>query len=177
MFAKLHHAAYRCADAAETVHFYQDILGLPFAHALSNDYVPSIKIYAPHIHIFFQLKDGSYIAFFEVPLGGDLAKVDRCQHIAFEVEDRDTLLANKARLQAHGIDVVGVTDHHFCNSIYFFDPTGHRLEMTIRTMSEEQFNHHRSHPEPEAILQRWQERRTAENWPERARGTQVPVTS
>ena len=89
MFAKLHHAAYRCADAAETVHFYRDILGLPFAHALSNDYVPSIKIYAPHIHIFFQLKDGSYIAFFEVPLGGDLAKVDRCQHIAFEVEDRD----------------------------------------------------------------------------------------
>ncbi len=36
----------------------------------------------------------------------------------------------KARLEAHGIPVIGVTDHHFIKSIYFFDPNGYRLELT-----------------------------------------------
>ena len=34
------------------------------------------------------------------------------------------------RLEAAGIDVVGVTDHGLFHSIYFFDPNGHRLELT-----------------------------------------------
>src|SRR5215510_7928184 len=67
MLQKLHHVAYRCADAGETVEFYSKVLGLPFAHALSNDFVPSVKEYSPHLHIFFELGDGSYIAFFELP--------------------------------------------------------------------------------------------------------------
>jgi len=29
--------------------------------------------------------------------------------------------------------VLGPKDHRFCQSIYFFDPNGIRLEMTVRT--------------------------------------------
>ena len=54
-------------------------------------------------------------------------------HIAFEVPSMDALLAGKRRLEDAGVDVLGPKDHSFCQSIYFFDPNGIRLEMTVRT--------------------------------------------
>ena len=42
----------------------------------------------------------------------------------------------KARLEAHGIEVLGVTDHHIFKSIYFFDPNGIRLELTAQLADE-----------------------------------------
>lgn len=45
----------------------------------------------------------------------------------------DALLEGKRRLEATGVDVLGPTDHRFCQSIYFFDPNGIQLEMTART--------------------------------------------
>ena len=47
------------------------------------------------------------------------------------------LEAAKARLQASGIDVVGVTDHAIFKSIYFHDPNGHRLELAADTATPE----------------------------------------
>jgi catechol 2,3-dioxygenase-like lactoylglutathione lyase family enzyme len=60
MLQKLHHVAYRCTNAAQTVDFYTRLLGLELVHALTNDYVPSVKRYDPHLHIFFAMEDGSY---------------------------------------------------------------------------------------------------------------------
>ncbi|MDE1978487.1 MAG: VOC family protein, partial [Betaproteobacteria bacterium] len=47
----------------------------------------------------------------------------------------DELLAAKKRLQGAGIDVLGPTDHALFQSIYFFDPNGHRLELACNTAS------------------------------------------
>ena len=68
MLERLHHVAYRCLDAAETVDFYTSVIGLRFAHAISQDRVPSAQEFSPHLHIFFELGDGSYLAFFEMQL-------------------------------------------------------------------------------------------------------------
>jgi glyoxylase I family protein len=131
------HVAYRCRDAAETAAFYTEVLGLRLAHAVGGDHVPSTGEYDPHIHLFFELEDGSSIAFFEVPQapGGmkDTTMHDWIQHIAFEVADEDALLRAKANLEARGLDVLGPTDHRFLSSIYVHDPSGHRLELTCRT--------------------------------------------
>jgi catechol-2,3-dioxygenase len=35
------------------------------------------------------------------------------------------------------VAVLGVTDHHFIQSIYFFDPNGIRLELTAYTGPDE----------------------------------------
>jgi catechol 2,3-dioxygenase-like lactoylglutathione lyase family enzyme len=154
---KLHHVAYRCDDAATTVDFYTRILDLPFAHALVNDTVASIGEYSPHIHIFFEMRDGSYIAFFELlgapPAQRDANTPDWVQHLALEVRDEQALLRGKERLEAHGVSVVGPTDHGFCKSIYFFDPNGHRLEMTAR--SEAPGDGQRFASEAFSILQGW----------------------
>jgi glyoxylase I family protein len=162
MLKKLHHVAYRCADAQKTVEFYTKYLDLKFSHALSNDRVPSTQEWSPHLHIFFEMEDRSCIAFFEVPCSPaaqkDMNTPDWVQHLALEVKDEATLLKAKKKLQDGGIQVVGVTDHGFCESIYFFDPSGHRLELTIRT--DEDLDAEETAKEATELLQRWQERKT-----------------
>jgi hypothetical protein len=84
---------------------------------------------------------GNILAFFELPnsppMGRDEATPAWVQHIAFKVDSVQELEQTKARLQAAGIDVVGVTDHTIFKSIYFFDPNGHRLELAADTATPE----------------------------------------
>ncbi len=133
---QLHHYAYRARDAEETRHFYEDILGLPMYHIIQSDHVPSTGEYCPYTHFFFRLQDGSFIAFFD--LGDDEAALPSpntpawVNHVAFRVNTVAELESMKARLQAHGVDVIGVTDHHVFKSIYFFDPNGVRLELSAQ---------------------------------------------
>ena len=133
---QLHHYAYRAKDAEETRHFYEDILGLPLFHIIQSDTVPSTGEYCPYTHFFFRLQDGSFIAFFD--LGDDEAALPSpntplwVNHISFRVNTVADLEAMKTRLQAEGIEVLGVTDHHIFKSIYFFDPNGVRLELTAQ---------------------------------------------
>ena len=135
---RLHHAAYRCLDAKKTVQFYTDVLGLKFSHAMGEDHVPSTGVYSPHIHIFFEMEDGSCIAFFECPQDRgnvkDMESPDWIQHFAFKVESLDVLYKAKSDLESRGISVVGPTNHdNFITAIYLFDPSGHRLELTVDT--------------------------------------------
>jgi len=137
---QLHHYAYRAKDAEETRHFYEDILGLPLYHIIQSDVVPSTGEYCPYTHFFFRLQDGSFIAFFD--LGNDEAALPSpntplwVNHISFRVDSQQALRDMKARLEAHGVEVLGITDHHIFHSIYFFDPNGVRLELTAQLADE-----------------------------------------
>lgn len=132
----LHHFAWRCRDAQETRHFYEDILGLPLVHVVKEERVPSTGEYCPFVHLFFEFADHSHIAFFDLGDNGmsapDPATPRWVNHFAMAVESEDELEAMRRRLLAHGIETVGPTDHHFIRSIYFFDPNGLRLEVTAR---------------------------------------------
>jgi catechol 2,3-dioxygenase-like lactoylglutathione lyase family enzyme len=137
---QLHHYAYRCRDAEETRHFYEDILGLPLYHIIQSDVVPSTGEFCPYTHLFFRLQDGSFIAFFD--LGDDEGALPSpntpnwVNHIAFRVNNVAELDVMKERLQAHGVEVLGITDHHIFKSIYFFDPNGVRLELSAQLADE-----------------------------------------
>ena len=137
---QLHHYAYRACDAEETRSFYEDILGLPLYHIIQSDIVPSTGEFCPYTHFFFRLQDGSFIAFFD--LGDDTAAEPSpntpkwVNHISFRVNTVQELQDMKARLEASGVDVLGVTDHHIFKSIYFFDPNGIRLELTAQLADE-----------------------------------------
>ena len=137
----LHHFAYRCRDAEETRAFYEDLLGLPLVHVIRAETVPSTGEYCPYVHIFFEMKDGSYLAFFDL---GDNVKPAPSpntpawvNHIALRVDGIEELESMKRRLQEAGVEVLGLTDHHIIQSLYFFDPNGIRLELTTETASEE----------------------------------------
>ena len=133
---KLNHFAWRCRDAEETRHFYEDILGLPLVHTIESDFVPSTGEHAPYFHLFFRMTDGSCIAFFDLADGKGYAphpdNPKWINHFAMEVDSYDDLLAAKARLDEAGVKLIGPTDHGFIRSIYFFDPNDLRLEITCR---------------------------------------------
>jgi glyoxylase I family protein len=131
----LHHAAWRCRDAEETRAFYEDVLGLPLAHVVRADIVPSTGEHCPYVHLFFMLPDGSFVAFFDLG-DNEAAEPSRntpawVTHFAMKVESLEVLERFKRRLLDAGVDVLGVTDHGFVRSIYFFDPNGIHMELTV----------------------------------------------
>nr|WP_315457339.1 VOC family protein [uncultured Sphingorhabdus sp.] len=140
---RIHHVAYRCKDAKQTADWYADVLGMEFTTAFAEDHVPSTGEYDPYMHIFLDCGGGNVIAFFELPNQPDMGKDPNTptwvQHIAFEVADMDALLAAKAHIEARGIEVIGPTFHGIFRSIYFFDPSGHRLELACNIGKPDQY--------------------------------------
>lgn len=140
---RIHHVAYRCRDAAETVAWYEKTLGMTYTTAFAEDHVPSTGAYDPYMHVFLDCGGGNVLAFFELPnqpeMGKDPNTPAWVQHLAFEVESEAELLSAKAHLEGLGIDVLGPTWHGIFKSIYFFDPNGHRLELACNIGTAEQY--------------------------------------
>ncbi|ATE61348.1 VOC family protein [Thauera sinica] len=135
---KIHHIAYRCKDALETARWYEKHLDMKLVLSIAEDAVPSTGEPDPYMHIFLDAGAGNVLAFFELPTKPPMDR-DRntpawTQHLALQVESMDTLLAAKEKLEAGGVEVVGPTDHALFQSIYFFDPNGHRLELAANTV-------------------------------------------
>jgi catechol 2,3-dioxygenase-like lactoylglutathione lyase family enzyme len=129
----LHHVAYRCRDAAETTEFYTNVLGLKLAHTVKTDKYKGE--YCPYLHIFFRMADGSYIAFFDMPAhdeqGWDANTPRWVQHLSLRVDDEAALQEAKRRLEARGIAIDGPRTGHTVRALYFLDPNGHRLELSV----------------------------------------------
>ena len=154
---RIHHVAYRCRDAKETVEWYQQKLDMDFVLAIAEDHVPSTKEPDPYIHLFMDAGMGNVIAFFELPnspeMGTDPNTPDWVQHIAFQVESMDDLLAGKEKLIAEGVEVLGPIDHGIFHSIYFHDPNGHRLELAVNSGTKEEMK--TLHEVAPAMLEEW----------------------
>jgi len=140
---KVHHVAYRCKDAKETVEWYKDKLNMDLVLAIAEDEVPSTKAPDPYMHIFLDAGMGNVLAFFEIPNSPEMGRDENTpawvQHLAMQVESLDALVAAKESLQSKGVDVLGPTNHGVFKSIYFFDPNGHRLELAANTGTPEQY--------------------------------------
>ena len=138
---RFHHVAFRCRDAKETVNFYKRVLNMDLLGAIAEDHVPSTKAPDPYMHVFLDAGAGNILAFFELPnsppMGRDENTPVWTQHIAFEVKDMDALNEAKRRAEADGLEVLGPTDHNIFQSIYFFDPNGHRLEVAAWSATPE----------------------------------------
>jgi catechol 2,3-dioxygenase-like lactoylglutathione lyase family enzyme len=134
MIKGLHHNAYRCRDSEETRQFYEGFLGLPLVNAFKIETtMTGRKTGAGVLHSFFQLDDGSCLAFFEAP---DVPfefkeQHDFDLHIALEVSP-EHLREMFAKGKAEGREVRGISDHKFIDSIYFRDPNGYVIELTAK---------------------------------------------
>ena len=133
---KLYHFSFPCRDGEETRAFYEDILGMPLVACMSSDRVPSTGEFRPYAHFFFEMKDGSYLAFFdlgrnEMPSPSPNTP-DWVMHFAIEMDSVDDVLEARDKLNAAGVETTDLVDHDFINSVYFFDPNGLRLELTAR---------------------------------------------
>lgn len=161
--AGVHHVAYRCRDAKETVAWYGKYLNMDFMLAFAENQVPSTHEPDPYMHIFLDAGGGNVLAFFELPnspqMGKDPNTPNWVQHLAFKVGSVDDLIAAKARLEADGIDVIGPTNHTLFKSIYFFDCNGHRLELACDIGTPEMFT--RADAVKWEMLEEWDKTRRA----------------
>jgi len=162
MLKKLHHSAYRCRDSEETRRFYEDFLGLPLSSTLFIDETKSGR-QTSTLHTFYQLDDGSYLAFFEAP---DMPfefkdQHDYDLHIALEVEPSD-LEPMMARARAAGIHTRGVSDHHVFHSVYFRDPNGYVIELTARLPNHDA-DMNPANNRARARLEEWQGRKRTQS--------------
>jgi len=142
---QIHHVAYRCKDAKKTVEWYQKYLNMDLLVCIAEDKVPSTKEPNPYMHVFLDAGMGNILAFFEITgekeMSRDVNTPIWVQHIAFQVKDNEALVAAKKELEEKGLDVLGITEHGIIRSIYFFDPNGHRIELTCVTGTEKQMKH------------------------------------
>ena len=137
MIKKLHHAAYRCRSSEETRAFYEGFLGLPLVDAFMISTTKTGRK-TEVLHTFYQLEDGSCVAFFEAP---DMPFEFKTQHdfdlhIALEV-DHGVLQPMLDKGKAAGIETRGISEHGILRSIYFRDPNGYVIELTAKVAGHE----------------------------------------
>ena len=137
MIKGVHHTAFRCRDAAQTVWFYKDVLGLVVPTGVVLEEVTGTGENDPYMHLFFRMNNGEYIAFFDAPGSADpdwfARKESFDMHYAFEVASEADLLAMQERIRRHGVSALGPIDHGMVKSIYMYDPNGIQIELTVRT--------------------------------------------
>jgi catechol 2,3-dioxygenase-like lactoylglutathione lyase family enzyme len=133
---RLHHTAYVTKDLERTRAFYEDLIGLPLAATWreSDELFGEVRTYC---HCFFELEDGSALAFFQFVDPRDQAEfgpelpASPFIHIALNV-DAETQAAVAARLEAAGVRAPDtyVLEHGYCRSLYVKDPNGMIVELT-----------------------------------------------
>jgi len=122
-----HHVTMVSSDAARTLRFYRDVLGLGLVKKTVNFDDPS------SYHLYFgdaTGAPGTLLTFFEwkgIPRG--TPGIGGVHHVALEVADLDAILQWKRRLLDHGVRVTGPINRGYFISLYFADPDGQILEL------------------------------------------------
>jgi catechol 2,3-dioxygenase-like lactoylglutathione lyase family enzyme len=131
----LHHVAYACKDVEATRHFYEDLLRFPLVHTEVTR-IPDTESFFRHL--FFDMGDGTCIAFFEMHQMGeqdgwrsDISTGNGLpvwvNHIAFAA-DSERQEEARAALAAANVHPIMDVDHGWCHSQYYLDPNGIMVE-------------------------------------------------
>ena len=149
----IHHHAYACWDSEETRHFYEDILGMPLVATIVLE-DPRRTDGSMYCHTFFEIADGSVLAFFEHTSlfhpKRFTARSGFHRKVTLEVEGDATVRQFKRKLDAAGVANT-LIDHGASLSLRFDDPNGLTLELMTETSQYEQ----RSRPSAHSDLQQW----------------------
>ncbi|MBI1211954.1 MAG: VOC family protein [Alphaproteobacteria bacterium] len=134
----LHHLAISTGNMKTQIEYFSDVLGMEL-----------VALYWMHgvegtWHGFMRLNDTASVAFVQndkikatkPTLGvshagnpGLPSAPGTMQHVAFNVDTDEELLAMRDRIRSRGINVIGPLDHGMCKSIYFAGLEGLSLEI------------------------------------------------
>ena len=115
MIRGLHHNANRCRDSEETRQFYEGFLGLPLANAFKIGTTMTGRN-TGLLHSFYEMDDGSFLAFFEAPDRDFEFKEqhDFDLHIVLEVNDENLELPVHDRIPCHCVCDPGSESYTVC---------------------------------------------------------------
>lgn len=132
--SRLHHTAYVTKDLEATRAFYEDVLGIPLvATWCETDFLFGKD--RTYCHCFFELGDGSALAFFQFADADDQAQFgpelapSPFRHIALNV-DQEVQAELERRIERAGIEppMTYTLEHGYCRSVYVEDPNGMIVE-------------------------------------------------
>ena len=153
----MHHHAFRSCDIEKTRKFYEEVIGLPLIATFVETDNPVYKDGASYIHVFFELGDGSCLAFFQFqPNGaptGFAARDSFDHHLALEVDGIDAVRAAEQRYKDLGLQYY-IHDHGYVYSIYTRDPNGMIVELTTKVAVTNEIMAERRRS-PHEDLKRW----------------------
>jgi catechol 2,3-dioxygenase-like lactoylglutathione lyase family enzyme len=124
----VHHQALICSDVERTIRFYTQVCGFPLTDLFEN------RDYAGSTHFFFDIGNGNFLAFFDLPglgLGPYEEVLGGHHHLAISMDPAEWAQA-KARLDAAGVEYAHVDG----SSLYFLGPDGERLELISDPLGE-----------------------------------------
>ncbi|AMK25295.1 MULTISPECIES: VOC family protein [unclassified Sphingobium] len=178
--ARLHHHALRTNKMEETRHFYEDILEMPMVTAFKEMIDPTRGLPTPYLHCFFEMKDGSCLAFFEFANNarGEAPKTPQDafdHHVAVSVPDFRDIDRFMKKLEGEGYPIAGI-DHGFCYSVYVRDPNGMLIELVTDPENEIEINEEYARVAHEE-LERWNRGDYSANNEERNSGVYPLPTS
>ena len=134
---RLHHTAYVSKDLGATRAFYEDVLGFPLV-ATWSEADPLLGAMRVYCHTFFELADGSALAFFQFanPDDDELFNPPLApspfRHIAMKVtEDGQADIERRLKEANWKPESTYVLEHGYCRSLYTEDPNGMLLEFTV----------------------------------------------
>jgi glyoxylase I family protein len=125
------HYAFRVADMEKTRHFYEDVIGIPFIGCEVVEVDPTDKSPTDYIHTFFELADGSYLAFFQYH-NDKYPYYERkhsfMDHCACTVRDETVFWEIVERVKAENVPYF-LVEHPNCLSAYITEPDGGHFEI------------------------------------------------
>jgi glyoxylase I family protein len=133
-YANYFHRAVRVRDMEATRHFYEDLMGLPMVACAVMEAAHGSGEATNYIHTFFELGDGSYLAFFQFA-DDRYPYIERTgswfDHHAINAKSEQAVLDMIATARECGIYHVQVDDPT-CHSVYIRDPDGDIFEIAYQ---------------------------------------------
>jgi glyoxylase I family protein len=123
-----HHHAVRTKDMIATRAFYEGVLQLPLVGTWTEAYDVIKKTPSNYVHCFFELGDGSALAFFQFEEGMreepmPMPRDPYEHHVSLGVDTMETVDYFRKRIEEAGAPVE-IVDHGYCYSCYTQDPNG-----------------------------------------------------
>lgn len=120
----LGHVVFYVRDLEKSVAFYQNVVGLGLAGRIFDGRAAMLTGGSTH-HELLLIEVGAAPG----PLQG---KRIGLYHVGWKVgESLDDLRRLRDRLQAHGHDIEGMSDHTVSQSLYLRDPDGNEIELYV----------------------------------------------
>jgi glyoxylase I family protein len=129
-----HHHAVRTKDMTATRAFYEGVLQLPLVGTWTEAYDVIKKTPSNYVHCFFELGDGSALAFFQFEEGMreepmPMPRDPYEHHVSLGVDTMETVDYFRKRIEEAGAPVE-IVDHGYCYSCYTQDPNGMVVEIS-----------------------------------------------
>ncbi len=140
----LHHIAISTGDIKEQIAYFSDVLGMElialyWMHGVENTFHGFMKLGDEAVAFVFKQENRDIepiIGQTHSGNSGDASAPGTMQHIAFNVDTLDDLMAMRDRIRSRGITVMGPIDHGLCHSIYFAGPENLSLEIATSFEAE-----------------------------------------